>query len=337
MANRAYLLNTPFLVADPYAFRNAAEHDYLTIDGPGYRLPIPWLCFFRQQDLKAVVVQSEDDDGNACDLTVRVPSVAVSEAIRNLEQARPLFEQLTGESHLAQLYWDEAMAFLRALPLPWLTLESLEVVGMYELQSSEEDLFNALAGTVDALPYLKDFSDFIEGTLPFPPDVLVNVPGPYPDDVRIDNAVALDVSAGAGYWHRADGSAAPDDTDFLVPPRPGLRDLGTVLAEVEALMASRVPEMTVFYGFAASGGNGRSPLKLLLLAPSETLRDVLLRDQRLRMTLDGPVTASLHAVCSPVGIDWTGFVFASDEGLTRTFGTKIDQWITLAPTASYGT
>lgn len=335
MANAAHLLNTPFLVSDPYRFRDEGGHDYLDIGGTPCKLALPWLCCFRQQDLKTVVLQSEDDRGNPLAIRLRVPSTSVSQAIRNLEQALPLFEQVTGETSLARRYWEEALAFLRVLPLPWLTFDALEILGMFDLEGSEDDFVQALGVNARALPYLKGFSCYTDGTLPYPPDVLRHVPGPNKDAVRTGNGVALDCNAVAAVWRRVAGSARERDTAFSMPPRPGQCDLGTVRAAIDALLAERVRNADATYGFARPDGSGKQRLKLLVCAPNDQMNDALLGDQRLRLTLGGPITDDLRAICAAGGLEWRGFVFASEDSLERSFGADINRWVTLASAPAF--
>jgi len=333
MANRAYLLNTPFLTSDRALLQQRLAEpgqDFLEVDGPGYQLPIPWLCCFRACDLKPVVIHGEDMEGNPVDFTLRLPSTALGQAVRNLEESLPLLEQITGETQLAQRYWADALAWLRQLPLPWLALDPAEILTMMDPESGQEDLVRALAGDAGAIPYLKDFAGYEDGALPYAPDVLRHVPGPYHDKQRTDNAVALDVCAGAGIWMRAVGSPLGDDTSYSVPVQAGPPDLGTVQGHVKVLLKGRDPDAWVIYGFLPQEPGRRECLKLLLCTSTEARREALLRETRVRSLLDGPIADELRALCAGHGFEWLGFVIESQDNLQRRLA-DINQWATLPP------
>lgn len=199
MANSAYLLNTVSPAST--LLQGEAEKANLWTTGPGYNIPVPWLCCFRPEDLHPVVIAQEDDDGNAVHTTVHLPRTTVARAVHNLEQALPLFEQITGDSTVAHAYWRAAVADVRALPLPWLALDPIEIVAMFDLEGSLDDLALALAGDTSALPYLKDFAGYEDGVLPYPHDVLTRGDG-LDDENRTGNAIALDMAAGEAMWDR---------------------------------------------------------------------------------------------------------------------------------------
>jgi hypothetical protein len=333
MANRAYLRNTNFLTSDRALLeQRLAEpgNDYLTVDGPGYRLPIPWLCCFRPEDLKPVAIDGEDWEGNPLRFTVSLPSTSVSQAIRNLEAALPLFEQITGETQMARRYWSDALAWLRHLPLPWLALDATEILTMGELEDAQEDLARALAGTFDAIPWLKGFACYEDGALPYPVDVLMNVPGPYNDQRRTDNAIALDIGAGAEMWFRSEGSPLAEETDYAAPVEPGRRDLGTVLGHARVLLRARDPDAYAVYGFTQPEPDRPERLKLLLKMSTDARRDALLHEPRVRSLLDGPIADELGAICTGHGFEWSGFVIESEQTLARRLADR-NQWVTLAP------
>ncbi len=55
MANRAYLLNTRTLSNDCFALRAKAEgpeRQMIEVAQAAHRIPVPWLCLFRAQDLR---------------------------------------------------------------------------------------------------------------------------------------------------------------------------------------------------------------------------------------------------------------------------------------------
>ena len=68
MANRAYLLNTQFAISDPQLLQKKLSepgNDYAEVAEAAYKIPIPWLCCFRQADLQTFPYRlGDDDDGN---------------------------------------------------------------------------------------------------------------------------------------------------------------------------------------------------------------------------------------------------------------------------------
>lgn len=325
MANRPYLLNTAFLTSDPYLVESRRTKDgidYVEVDGPGYRLPVPWLCCFRPDDLKPVEVPLEGGGT----VRRRLPSTTREEAIRNLERALPQYVRITGEARLARRYWEEAVAWLRVLPLPYLMLNHLELLDVVA-DEGEQDLLRALAGDAGAVPYLKEYADYVDGARPYAPDVLKSVPGPYRDKRRLDNAMALDACA-SGQWRRAGDYVY--EPPLTVPVPPGRHDLSVVHEHVVTMLRGRDRDADASFGFAPFTGMGQRQLKMLLSPRTDRLRDKLLSDQRLRDALDGFIGETLRAICADQGFEWTGFVIESNQALKRRFD-DINEWVRLAP------
>jgi hypothetical protein len=212
MANCARLLNTDAPIDD---LSTLVDHEgrpapaYLETIGPGYRLPIPWLCCFRPDDMRPVIVQTENDDGEVHHFSLNLPCTTVEKAIKNLEQTLPLFEKIIGDKRLAILFWENAMSYLRGLPLAYLTLDPLEIVMFTDPETELEDLIDALEGSDSAIPYLKDYAAYNDGIPPYPPEVLLAAPLPDYDEQRMDNSVSLDVCAGASMWHNVAEASRP--------------------------------------------------------------------------------------------------------------------------------
>jgi len=209
MANYARLLNTDSPISDLGSLVDAEGRptvDHVETTGPGYHLPIPWLCFFRPDDMRPVSVLTEDLDGNVERISVKLPCTTVEQAIGNLEQALPLFEKIVGDHALALSYWENAMSYLRGLPLAYLTFDPLEIIMMTGPLTKSEELVDALSGTDAAIPYLIDYAPYEEGCLPYPREVMMAPPSNY-DQRRMGNAVSLDVYADCSSWYRV-GDAA---------------------------------------------------------------------------------------------------------------------------------
>ena len=182
-----------------------------------------------------------------------------------------------------------------------------------------------MAGDAGAVTDLKELARFTDGVLPYAPDVLKSVPAPHADKRRMDNAVALDVSAW-GMWCRAGGIA--DDPPLTVQAQPGRHDLGTVHDHVTTLLRGRDRDAHATYGFMP-GGAGAPGLKMLLAPHSDRKREKLLADARLRSALDGFIADTLRTICADHGFVWMGFVLESGTSLNRRFGDS-NQWVTLS-------
>ena len=209
MANCARLLNTNTPISDLGTLLDddgRAANVYLETIGPNYRLPIPWLCCFRPDDMKPVVVQLEDWDGNVEHVTVNLPGTTVENAIGNLAQSLPLIEKIVGDPSLARPYWDDAMAYLRSLPLPYLTLDPLEIITMTRPATDADELIDALGGDDAAIPHLKDNAVWNEGCLPYPLDVLLAPPSGY-DEQRMENAASLCACGDTTFTYGLDDAA----------------------------------------------------------------------------------------------------------------------------------
>ena len=211
MSNNAYLLNTNLDASDPQRIlqaREQARQGDLKIWEAAYRIPFPWLCCFRQGDLRSFEWRPEPDpdDEDPAPITVALLVVAVPQAIANLRAALPLFEAATGETTIARQHWQRALDALQALPFAYLALEALEIILAVDRDEAIAQLHAALAADASALPALKALSDYQDGALPYGPEVLYDgTPGNYAHPQRLSNAVALDAAI---------------DTRFLTPATP---------------------------------------------------------------------------------------------------------------------
>jgi hypothetical protein len=97
MENCARLLNTDAPIGDLGTLLKREGRPtvaYLETIGPAYRLPIPWLFFFRPDDIRPVIVQTENDKGDVHHFALNLPCATVEKSIKNLEQALPLLEKI---------------------------------------------------------------------------------------------------------------------------------------------------------------------------------------------------------------------------------------------------
>jgi hypothetical protein len=341
MANRAFLLNTSFLTSDPYLLEAKLKEpgmDFVEVAEAAYKIPIPWLLCFRPEDIRLVTVQLEEEDeddddedfdenGNddhepsASRVEVGLPCTSVKQALQNMEQARPMFEAIVGDSKLARTFWQNAMTYLQSMPLAYLTMNPLEVMFMTDPLPYAQQLRAALGGGKAAVEALMDLSCYEKGVRPFPLDVLYAVPGGSDrNDPRLQNCVALDIGYGND-WHT---SADHEGVKRARLPLPILApsmgpNLSTLLEEVQQLAKTQVKSASIHLSFAPRKAQQGEQLKMLISADTDAECNTLLHDASFRGKLDGDIQARLSAVCQGHGFSWLGFVFRSDESVQRRF------------------
>lgn len=209
MANRTYFLNTHFHTSDR-SLINAALHrdgvEYLEVAEDVYRVPAPWLFCFQQKDLLPTSVAYVDDDGIESRKQVWIPCTTTVEAQTNLSNSLPLFEWLVGDEKLAFEYWQAALEAIKALPLPYLTMDIEELFWLNDDEELTGQMVDALGRTRNALPALRHFGGYTEGLPPFTLAEFysaTNDEETNPPDWqnRIDNCAALCCGAEMWWWH----------------------------------------------------------------------------------------------------------------------------------------
>jgi hypothetical protein len=329
MANRAYLLNTSVLTSDPYLLRTKLEepgNDFADVAEAAYKIPIPWLCCFTKEDIRIVKVPPEIGEESGKIVEVGLPCTTITQALENLTRALPLFEDIAGNAKIGRAYWLNAISCLQALPLPYLTMNPLEVLFMEKPIDYARKIVAALSGDQNAIPFLKELSCYDDSAAPYPPDVLTVVPGPNHHPVRIGNAVALDCGGGF-YWHLSKGSKEPDTPAIKPDLSRQELNLERIHDDVLTLAKSRLKSAHIFFGFMPITLSHGEQLKLLISTQTDGQRDALLNDRLFREQLDGRIRINLEAVCHEYGFSWLGFVFESHETLDRDFNGAYNSWI----------
>ena len=106
MANRAILLNTPFLTSDPWLLEGKLKEpgtDFMEVAEAAYKIPVPWLLCFQPEDIRPVNVPLETDaDAPARAIEVGLPCTSVRQALKNMEQALPIFAAIAGHSKIGK-------------------------------------------------------------------------------------------------------------------------------------------------------------------------------------------------------------------------------------------
>lgn len=199
MANRAALLNTSLLSSDPDQLLHPSGQDglqVLFVAESANRVPVPWLACFRSEDLRPVSVTLGLFGGGSQTLPLQLPCTSVATAQQRLQEALPLFTAVVGDASLAEGYWRRACEGLAKLPLPYLTLNPIEVLVMNDFEEEAEGLVHSLSGGPDALTWLRRLSFFETGFAPYSAEAYY---GETPEELdhmaRLGNSAALD----AGY------------------------------------------------------------------------------------------------------------------------------------------
>ena len=203
MSNRASLYNLTELNHDPQDYlqkKGKAGFDVVQVAEASYKLLIPWLLCFRQDDLKPVQLRldefdDEEEDEDAEPIMLGLPCTTVGKALERLRASLPVFEQLSGDSHIARMYWQHACNVLEALPLPYLALDPLEVACMSDPEPYIESMACAMAGDASAIAHLVDLSCFVTEAKPYSPDVLFCVDAAQGDPLHIKSSIAMDMGA----------------------------------------------------------------------------------------------------------------------------------------------
>ncbi len=193
MSQRHYLLNTDMLSSDQLALAEAVRNKdakVVEVAECVYQIPLPWLACFRQFDLRPCAVPMESGEN----VEIMVPCVDLPTAIRNLRDALPLFERLTGEQQYAREYWQQAIDDLEKLPLPYLTMDVSEMLMNMNPEAFTAYMTSSLAGTDEALDILKDvFIAYYDDVLPYGRAAFYANEGII-DRERIDNTISLDAA-----------------------------------------------------------------------------------------------------------------------------------------------
>ncbi len=184
MANYAYLLNVGLPTNSREVLdlaRKREGREYVSVEGPKYRIPLPWLRCFRQEELRPYLLD---------DYAMQVPVTTVEQAIRNLTESWPMYLQLVGNEAIARGYWQDAIDALRAFRLPYLTIDVDEIFVLSDLDENRDALLHALGSNPDPFPGLGVFFSYDPVHLPYPIEVFHSDPDARQQD-RIENCIAL--------------------------------------------------------------------------------------------------------------------------------------------------
>lgn len=199
MANRTQLYNSALLSSDPRELDASFEQSgskYIECSEAKYRIPIPWLCCFRPEDMRTVSVpygdDEEEEEGSEEDaIEISQPCTTVAQAIVNLEACLPLFVQIAGDERIGRAYWQHAMDGLRSLPLPYLSISAEEVALMGDRHIEYcECIRRAVSGKADAVDDLKDLSAYDDRVAPYSLEEFDSIEGQR-DKARNSNSIAL--------------------------------------------------------------------------------------------------------------------------------------------------
>ncbi|MBI3439902.1 MAG: hypothetical protein HY054_14845 [Proteobacteria bacterium] len=209
MSNRAILINAPVFTSDPNRLQEALDQEgreYVEIAESAYRIPIPWLCCFRKDDLRPFSAKSYSLDGTEERVALVAPCADIAAAKRNLTQSLSIFAAVAGDSEIARGYWEAAMAGLEDLPFPYLCIDPTDILFMEDLDEGLATFSGCFAGSLDALPSMKRLNFFEEGVVPYSQaDLYSKLPEQLDDPARVNNAAALDAayaSPEARFWYR---------------------------------------------------------------------------------------------------------------------------------------
>jgi hypothetical protein len=313
MANRALFLNTKLASSDPDALHTGlttAGNDYVEVAEAAYRIPVPWLCCFRQENLKPIKVRL-----SARSLDLQLPFCTRIAAIQNLERALPIFEHITGEQALARKFWHHAYRRVQEFPLPYVTIDPIEVMLMTDPEGDMRRLSAALSGTAEAITHLKYLSGYEDGILPYAPDILYAVSGPKPLEARTTNTLALDIGLGC-QWHLSEGTTQ-GKIDVMGKYADDEPNLVSLVERVESEMRSRAPSARLYISFTPSeGATGILSLKGLIAPDTDAELTLLQGDSSLAGFLELP---ALISVCRNHGFEFAGYVIRSNESVRRRF------------------
>jgi hypothetical protein len=343
MANRAALLNSAVLSSDIYGLNeNAGKpgNDLITFCEAAYRIPIPWLCCFRQQDLRTAIIPMDADDSAFDEPAVTstqvplapsrpaseelpIPCTSVAQALLNLEQARPLMVEIAGNADIARDYYDEMVYYLKALPLPYLTMDPLEVVFMSDPNEWRRNIVGALSGTPSAIPYLKRLSCFEDGTKPHAFEVTTSVSGFGRGDPGNENSIALSSNARDYYWHLDRDQEQPKhDLPWFKPAHRGMR-----LDDIERALAAELtgidesPSISTQARVADnhSWGQASSVLDTYIHVESDMTAYAIFNHRGFRQQLDAKYRAMFVDWCQRHGFTWRGVAVISRETIDNEY------------------
>ena len=221
MANRAYLLNTDILTSDPQVLRAGLSRgsEYLEIAEAAYRIPLPWLCCFRNVPLHKVSVSMEADSigAQAEPFVIELPCVEVATAKRNLELSLSIFQEVAGDPSTGEDYWKLACDAFADMPLLYLTLNPIEVLFMSDAAEESAAFATCIRSPSPPVSLMKRISGFEDGFSAFSAKDFYSRPLKELDhQARLSCSRALDsgyLGRDHGYWHRATPTPAPSTSD----------------------------------------------------------------------------------------------------------------------------
>ena len=196
MANRACLINADMPGLPPHLRASGTGREgaqTLRVAEAANRLPLPWMLCFRTEDLLPAEVRLQVGPGKFSTVSLKLPCTTVAVARERLQQALPIYAAIIGDAALAEDYWRRACEALSDLPLPWLTIDPIEVLCLNDFEEDARTLAESLSGDASALPGLKWLSGYDDGFSPYGVAAYFDGDSGALDHVaRLGNSAALD-------------------------------------------------------------------------------------------------------------------------------------------------
>ena len=196
MSGAARLLNTSVLTNDPIAAaaeapgRETLHHAAAEASG---RIPVPWLCAFRHEDLRPVELRFRSDSGAWQSIQCSVPCAPVASVAENLRTSLEVFETIVGVPLLARGYWRRSLEDLGRLTLPFVTLDPVGVLRLGDLRQNTALFARCFGRSAESIEAIRSVSGYVEGVTPFAVDEWrTRSPRQTLDERRSSNSIALD-------------------------------------------------------------------------------------------------------------------------------------------------
>ncbi len=147
MANRSYLCATTKETIYPAFVDDSYSPDEQLIANDVWCVPLLWTALFRPAD---IVEHTFESDGEQ--IYVEAPIVARKQAIANLAEALPYFNELFADEGPLDEYAAFLKQALEAVPYEFVTIEMEEIASLYDDEAEFYQMFRDILAAIGGTP-----------------------------------------------------------------------------------------------------------------------------------------------------------------------------------------
>ena len=195
MSNTTYIYNiaSPAAILASHVQGQLSAIDSVQVVEAPNRVPLPWLLAFSPKDFRPVEARYRIGPSEWASRKAVGAVASVNDALNSFLSRSSEIVELVSDKEIAQGFVQLMLDGLSSLPLPYIALDSFEVVDLNDADVPSRAVLLACGAADGSKEHRLSLSGFTFGIDPYPSDAIYSKSSAdLPDEVRRENAVALD-------------------------------------------------------------------------------------------------------------------------------------------------